>query len=204
MPLHGVGPASRCRETDRSCGRNPVQRGRLVPVHDRAGLRQDVKSRHAAPALHNGGASSCVPEDAPAGRIPVGANVSDAAITAALGRQMTRAVQRQAVAAGNLANLDTPGFRAKDLRFGDILSDEIGESGALVATNPRHLGVAGAGGREADTVDATGVAPRRDGNTVQLDRELLNMTRAAGDFSAAQTVLAAKFRLVRYAINEGR
>ena len=46
--------------------------------------------------------------------------------------------------------------------------------------------------------------PRRDGNTVELDRELLKMNRAAGDFSAAQTALAAKFRLVRYAINEGR
>ena len=30
------------------------------------------------------------------------------------------------------------------------------------------------------------------------------MTRAAGDFSAAQTALAAKFRLVRYAISESR
>jgi hypothetical protein len=30
------------------------------------------------------------------------------------------------------------------------------------------------------------------------------MGRAAGDFSAAQTALAAKFRLVRYAINEGK
>jgi hypothetical protein len=39
---------------------------------------------------------------------------------------------------------------------------------------------------------------------VQVDRELLTMGRAAGDFSAAQTVLAAKFRLVRYAINEGK
>jgi len=39
---------------------------------------------------------------------------------------------------------------------------------------------------------------------VQLDRELLNMSRATGDFAQAQTALAAKFRLVRYAINEGR
>ena len=45
---------------------------------------------------------------------------------------------------------------------------------------------------------------RRDGNNVQLDRELLAMSSAAGDFSKAQTALAAKFRLVRYAINEGR
>jgi flagellar basal body rod protein FlgB len=52
--------------------------------------------------------------------------------------------------------------------------------------------------------EVTGLATRRDGNNVQLDRELLSMSRASADFSAAQTVLAAKFRLVRYAINEGR
>jgi hypothetical protein len=39
---------------------------------------------------------------------------------------------------------------------------------------------------------------------VQLDHELLSLGRAGGSFGAAQTVLAAKFRLVRYAINEGR
>ena len=51
----------------------------------------------------------------------------------------------------------------------------------------------------------SGLAERRDGNNVQLDRELLGIyTRASGDFSAAQTVLSAKFRLVRYAINDGR
>jgi hypothetical protein len=33
---------------------------------------------------------------------------------------------------------------------------------------------------------------------------MLAMSRAAGDFAAAQTALAAKFRLVRYAINEGK
>jgi flagellar basal body rod protein FlgB len=49
-----------------------------------------------------------------------------------------------------------------------------------------------------------GLEERRDGNNVQVDRELLTMGRAVGDFSAAQTVLAAKFRLVRYAINEGK
>ena len=35
---------------------------------------------------------------------------------AALGRQMTQAVAKQAVAAGNLANLDTPGYRARKCR----------------------------------------------------------------------------------------
>jgi flagellar basal-body rod protein FlgB len=132
----------------------------------------------------------------------VGDIVTDAAITAALARQMTRAVQQQAVAAGNLANLDTPGYRTKEVRFDDALDAELG-AGSLSATNPRHFGAA-AERAGADPVDAVGLASRRDGNNVQLDRELLNLGQAAGDFSAAQSVLAAKFRLVRYAINEGR
>src|SRR4029079_17892306 len=80
----------------------------------------------------NGDARSGRPED------HVGDIRTDAAITAALGRQMTRAVQRQAVAAGNLANLDTPGFRTKELRFDEALDAELG--GSLVATNARHFG----------------------------------------------------------------
>lgn len=133
----------------------------------------------------------------------MGDMLSDAAITAALGRQMTRAVQRQAVAAGNLANLDTPGYRTKELRFDDALDQQLGAA-PLAATNSRHFGAATGASPAAEAGDASGLASRRDGNNVQLDRELLGMTQAAADFSAAQAVLAAKFRLVRYAINEGR
>ena len=37
-------------------------------------------------------------------------DVTDASIMTALGRQMTIAVAKQLTAAGNLANLDTPGY----------------------------------------------------------------------------------------------
>jgi flagellar basal body rod protein FlgB len=40
--------------------------------------------------------------------------ISDGAIMAASGRQMTAAVAKQVVAAGNLANIDTPGYRTRD------------------------------------------------------------------------------------------
>ena len=130
--------------------------------------------------------------------------VSDAAIIAALGRQMSRAVAKQTVAAGNLANLDTPGYRTQEVRFADALDQELGAAATVRATDTRHFG-AGAGARDAgDVTESCGLASRRDGNNVQLDRELLSLTRAGGEFSAAQTMLAAKFRLVRYAINEGR
>jgi flagellar basal-body rod protein FlgB len=126
--------------------------------------------------------------------------ISDAVLLSALRRQMTVAAARQVVAAGNLANVDTPGFKARELDFAATLDESL--TGGLATTHPGHLQPAEQGG--AATHDASGVPARRDGNTVQIDRELLTMTRAAGDFARAQTALAAKFRLVRYAISESR
>jgi len=128
-------------------------------------------------------------------------DITDGEILAALRRQMANAVQRQTVASSNLANLDTPGYRTQEATFADALDDSMGATLSLTST--RHQVGAGAAGGQG-TRDVDGLPFKRDGNNVQLDRELLSMTSAAGDFSKAQTALAAKFRLVRYAINEGR
>jgi len=132
--------------------------------------------------------------------------LSDTAISAALGRHMTQAVQRQAAAVGNIANIDTPGYRAREVRFLDALDDHLAAAG-MTASDPRHFGASTATPSttvRGETTEVEGLASRRDGNNVQIDRELLGLTRATGEFTRAQTVLAAKFRLVRYAINEGR
>lgn len=124
--------------------------------------------------------------------------ISESAIVAALRRQMTVATARQVAATGNLANFDTPGYKAKDVTFDETL----GRLAPVNSTYPTHK--SGSAAPAIEMREVQGLPARRDGNTVQLDRELLNMGRAAGDFAAAQTALAAKFRLVRYAINEGR
>jgi len=127
--------------------------------------------------------------------------ISDDAIMSALGRQMNTAVAKQGVAAGNLANLDTPGYRAKEVSFGDLLDGEVKRLG-LTTTSQNQL--PGVGETTPETRDAEELTSRRDGNNVQLDHELLTMTRATSDFTAAQTALSAKFRVIRFAINEGR
>ena len=125
--------------------------------------------------------------------------ISDSAVLAALRRQMTVAVARQVASTGNLANIDTPGYKTREVTFDEALARQVGSASV---TNPAHLSLGADDG--VVTQEAAGLPVRRDGNNVQLDRELLTMGRAAGDFAAAQTALAAKFRLVRYAINEGR
>jgi flagellar basal-body rod protein FlgB len=128
--------------------------------------------------------------------------IRDTAIIDALRRQMSIAAAKQAIAAGNLANVNTPGYKARAVDFTAALERELGGTISLTATQSNHI-TAPAGESPAST-EIEGLPSRRDGNTVQIDRELLTMTSAAGEFARAQTALAAKFRLVRYAINEGR
>jgi flagellar basal-body rod protein FlgB len=131
-------------------------------------------------------------------------DISDRSIMTALGRQLTRAVAKQSVTVGNLANLDTPGYKTRAVSFDDVLDQQVQGGSPVAVTHAGHLpGMAGAAaGGQINEV--AGLATRRDGNNVELDRELLQMSRASGDFAAAQTALAAKFRLLRYAIAESR
>ena len=131
-------------------------------------------------------------------------DLTDAAVINALRRQMTTAAAKQVVASGNLANVNTPGFKAKEFEFSDALSKQLVGGPGLSVTSSKHISGKGDDLSLARTKEVDGLPERRDGNTVQIDRELLTMGAAAGEFARAQTALAAKFRLVRYAINEGR
>ena len=122
--------------------------------------------------------------------------LSDVAVVEAVRRQLTVAATKQAVSASNLANAETPGYKTREVRF-----DEVLEKGLGAATHPAHFQVTES---TVAVEESAALDPRRDGNNVELDRELLKMTEASGEFAQAQTALAAKFRLVRYAINEGQ
>ena len=124
--------------------------------------------------------------------------IDDAALVEALRQQMTKSVARQVAASGNLANVDTPNYKAVEPTFADALKGQL----AMKATKPNHINPASP--VPSQVREIPDAVARRDGNTVELDRELLTMQRASGDFAQAQTALAAKFKLVRYAISESK
>jgi flagellar basal-body rod protein FlgB len=129
-------------------------------------------------------------------------NISDASLLSALRRQMTIAAARELASSSNLANVSTPGYKTREVAFTKALDQQL-QGLAPDTTDPKHLGGAATASSVLTTL-ANDLPERRDGNNVQIDRELMSMSGAASDFAAAQTVLAAKFRLVRYAINEGK
>jgi flagellar basal-body rod protein FlgB len=80
--------------------------------------------------------------------------------------------QRQQVLAGNIANADTPGFKARDFDFAQVLAEARGQGGGMAATQPGH-----AGAPQAGTIGNVPLQwrnaqqPALDGNTVDLDSE---------------------------------
>jgi flagellar basal-body rod protein FlgB len=128
--------------------------------------------------------------------------INDATVVAALRRHMTMAAAKELASASNLANMNTPGYLAQEPVFATELDSALDLP--MAKSDTRHLASIDAPSQSGGSRDVPGLPARRDGNTVQLDRELLSMVTAAGEFKAAQTALSAKFRLVRYAITEGR
>ena len=117
---------------------------------------------------------------------------------------MSVTVKQHGVAAANIANIDTPGYRAKALEFRRAFEAALGDDATGMArTVAGHMG--GAGLSVAASLDeVTGLPIRNDGNNVSIDREMLALASASGRYNAAVTLLRRDFALLRYAISGGR
>jgi flagellar basal-body rod protein FlgB len=103
--------------------------------------------------------------------------------------------RRHEAIASNIANADTPGYRAVDLTFGRALE---GAGLALRTTDPRHLSRARVPAR--DQVVLSGGEPRRDANDVNVDREMSQLARNQIEYQFLSRALAGQFRRLKDAI----
>lgn len=105
------------------------------------------------------------------------------------------AAARHGVLASNVANVDTPGYRVRDLRFDEALQ---AETIALAATSPGHM--AGTQGESGAAREVEGGAPWGDKNDVELDVEMAKLTENALSFQAAVTMLSTHIRMYKQAL----
>jgi len=123
-----------------------------------------------------------------------------------LGSAMDAAVLRQQVAADNIANVNTPGFRRRFVRFEDELSRAVrgrGVSGAV--THPRHIpiGAAPIGRVRPQVVRDDATVMRNDGNNVDIEREMAINAAAELQYAALTQVTSARYKMMRSAITQG-
>ena len=106
------------------------------------------------------------------------------------------AARRQRVIATNVANADTPGYRARDLpKFVESLRRGSLE---LRTTRAGHL-AAGLSGPPFRAVEAEG-EPSPNGNTVSLEDEMVRSADAKREFDLSLAVMQSGLNLMRTAI----
>lgn len=111
--------------------------------------------------------------------------------------------RRTEVIAANLANADTPNYKARDVDFRAALA-QAGAPGStlgLAGSNARHLGTAGATTTTDDSLKyRTPLAPSLDGNTVDAHLEQAAFAENAVRYQSTLTFLNGKFRSLMTAI----
>lgn len=93
--------------------------------------------------------------------------------------------QRQKLVAANIANIDTPGYRTKDIDF-------------------QYEFMSAVEGSSSHVIEPTDLTVKNDGNNVSLDREARLLAENAIRFNAVSGMLKNELRLVRRAIEEGK
>ncbi len=113
------------------------------------------------------------------------------------------ASRRMQVIADNLANVDTPGYKARDINFQEALAAAAGGADAPVALMTTQPNDIGGGGSPADAVPLeyrVPFAPALDGNTVDSQVEKAHFAAATVRYQATLTFLTDSFRNLMTAI----
>ncbi|HEX4286623.1 MAG TPA: flagellar biosynthesis protein FlgB [Terracidiphilus sp.] len=106
-----------------------------------------------------------------------------------LARYLDLATTETKLTAANMANLDTPGYRAVGIDFGAEMR---------TALNNVDRGV---GNRAARVTQVDGLITRPDGNDVSIDRESLNIAEAQLKFKTGVALLRTEYQRVMDAIH---
>jgi len=125
-----------------------------------------------------------------------------------LQKGLSAAWTRNAVIRNNIANVETPDFKASDVEFESLMARSIQEAGGFVAarTHPGHreFGSASPPPVQPVIVAREGMAMRYDGNNVDIESENVKLAQNSLYYNTLVEKMNSELRRLRAAISEGR
>lgn len=119
--------------------------------------------------------------------------------------------KRQTVIANNIANIETPGFKASDVSFEQSLSRAMTPSSGVVmqTTDPNHLSADGQRAQDIADLSHTvnqrnNTSMRKDGNNVDIENEMLLLAETGLRYQAMTSLASKKLAVMRMVIQESR
>jgi len=109
-------------------------------------------------------------------------------VTELLFQQLNFRGERQKVISSNIANIDTPDFKTKELQFKDQLEKSKNEYNLKLAiTNPQHIRMQdNPNDDNFKLYEVEGLIEQNDGNNVNLDTQMSEMSKNSIMFNAVQ------------------
>jgi flagellar basal-body rod protein FlgB len=133
-------------------------------------------------------------------------NLPDIPLLSMLKTRMAWLNQRQDVLTQNVANADTPGYVAHDLKALDF-SKELRQSASLtqsasqmMVTDPRHIAIPPKSGGGFDDVEVHDSEANPNGNSVSLEQEMIKVSETQAQFQAATNLYAKAMTMMKTAI----
>jgi flagellar basal-body rod protein FlgB len=116
-------------------------------------------------------------------------------------------VARQELLSSNVANADTPNFKAKDIDFASVLNQKLSLAPSqnqvnLNTTSPMHINSAASGIFGDNILYRVPLQPSADGNTVDMDMERTRFADNAIKYDASISFLNNEFRNISSALQE--
>lgn len=136
--------------------------------------------------------------------MPVTMDLANLPLFSAITKKMNWLTSRQRVLAENIANVDTPRYKATDLRPLDF-RDELAQFQRLkpTGTDPHHLG--GTILASADAAETLEHPIERDinGNTVSIEDEMIKASDTMADYQLMTSLYKKQVGLFKQAIGRG-
>jgi len=130
-------------------------------------------------------------------------DLSKIPIFEAIAKRMTWLGERQTVLAQNVANADTPGYAARDVKAPDFakLVAHAGERLPLATTAPGHIIPVQDGGKFTPVKEKTDErAP--NGNSVQLEDQMMKVSDTANDYALTTSLYAKHIGLLKLVLGK--
>ncbi len=129
-------------------------------------------------------------------------DLPDLPLIATLKTRMAWLNQRQDVLSQNVANADTPGYVARDLKAQDFTEALRGATGgnSLTLTDPRHISLTPGGTAHFEDVAAPDQEANPNGNAVSLEEEMIKVSDTQAQFQAATNLYAKALTMMKTAI----
>ena len=114
---------------------------------------------------------------------------------------------RNAVIRNNIANVETPGFKASEVEFESIFARAVQEGGFVGArTHAKHLEF-GSGNLsiiKPRVYQQRGLSMRMDGNNVDIESENVRLAQNSLQYNTIMEKRNSEIKRLRMAISEGR